>query len=309
MKTASSRWSSPRHAGGEVVLQLSREPPARYVAGGKPDGLRLGRHMKARPPAPFPTGTGAGNRVRIGLAIEAPDATAFFDSASVLVIGEDEPLPAQFSSRRDRAAFAPAHLARLSRSRGSRQRPAQDDLQYHGARHGGSRRPRRTRDRSRWHADEPRRPQLLRPASLHFADAIEVHLAREFRAPLYPATVPVNRRRPRDHDFGPQQRPRDPQLPSGDQSRRPRLLARKDGRNSRSLGGKRPDLPRLRPGRRARYPQGAATLSGSSRRHRAGAVRSDPAEQRRKHTPQASSQCWKAPATGRPSLPDAGWNW
>jgi hypothetical protein len=42
------------------------------------------------------------------------------------------------------------------------------------------------------------RPQLLRPASLHFADQIEIRLEKNSALPLFPATVPVNQRAGRD---------------------------------------------------------------------------------------------------------------
>ncbi len=42
------------------------------------------------------------------------------------------------------------------------------------------------------------RPQLLRPATLRFPDAIDVHLAAASALPLFPATMPVNQRAGRD---------------------------------------------------------------------------------------------------------------
>jgi hypothetical protein len=42
------------------------------------------------------------------------------------------------------------------------------------------------------------RPQLLRPATLRFPDAIDVHLTAASELPLFPATVPVNQRTGRD---------------------------------------------------------------------------------------------------------------
>ncbi len=82
---------------GEVVLQLSREPSGPLVAGGKPTGFEWDEHTQ-RARLKIPPGSGPGNHVRIGIAIEPPDATAFFDSARVLMIGETNRLTAQFSS-------------------------------------------------------------------------------------------------------------------------------------------------------------------------------------------------------------------
>jgi len=58
------------------------------------------------------TGGTVPDAIRIGIAIEAPDATAFFDSARVLLIGETNTLTAQFSSeaiaQRSRLRIEPA---------------------------------------------------------------------------------------------------------------------------------------------------------------------------------------------------------
>src|SRR5580704_15296524 len=96
---------------GEVILQLSREPSGPLVAGGKPSPFEWDEHtLRAR--LKIPAGKGPGNHVRIGLAIEPPDATAFFDSARVLLIGETNHLIAQFSAdaiaQRSRLRIAPA---------------------------------------------------------------------------------------------------------------------------------------------------------------------------------------------------------
>src|ERR1700722_12997605 len=67
---------------GEVVLQLSREPSGPLVAGGRPTEFVWDEHTQ-RSHLRVPAGTGPGKRMRIGIAIEPPDATAFFDSARV----------------------------------------------------------------------------------------------------------------------------------------------------------------------------------------------------------------------------------
>jgi hypothetical protein len=132
------------------------------------------------------------------LAIEPPDATAFFDSARVLLIGETNRLPAEFSSeaieQRSRLRMVPAFPAE--------QEPAKDPLMLtyvikvpSTAVHGD-------------HADlaieadgmqmSHARPQLLTPVGVHFPDAIDVHLAAGSALPLFPATVSVNQRTGRD---------------------------------------------------------------------------------------------------------------
>jgi hypothetical protein len=184
-------------AAGEVVLQLSREPSGPLVAGGKPSPFEWDEHSQ-RARLKIPAGKGAGNHVRIGLAIEPPDATAFFDSARVLMIGETNALTAQFSSE----AIAQRSRLRTAPALQLEQEPAKEPLELTylikvpgTAVHGD-------------HADlaieadgmqmSHSRPQLLLPVRLRFPDAVEVHLAANSALPLFPATVSVNQRTGRD---------------------------------------------------------------------------------------------------------------
>ncbi len=182
---------------GEVLLQLSREPSGPLVAGGRPTAFDWDEHaLRAR--LKIPQGKGPGSRVRIGLAIEPPDETGFFDNARVLLIGETNRLTAQFSSeaiaKRSRLRLAPAFPAE--------QQPGTEPLALTydikvpaNAIHGD-------------HADlaieadgiqmSHASPQLLRPVMLQFPDAMEVRLAANSAMPLFPATVPVNQRAGRD---------------------------------------------------------------------------------------------------------------
>ena len=182
---------------GEVVLLLSREPTGPLVAGGRPAPFEWDENTK-RAKLKIPAGKGPGNHVRIGIAIEAPDATAFFDRARVLMIGETNPLTAQFSSdsiaQRSRLRTAPALMLD--------QQPGREPLTrtylvkvpktfVHGD-----------------YADlaieadgmqmSHARPQLMLPVQLRFPDAIDVHLAANSALPLFPATIAVNQRTGRD---------------------------------------------------------------------------------------------------------------
>jgi hypothetical protein len=190
-------------AAGEVVLQLSSEPSGPLVAGGKPASFDWDGHtLRAR--VPIPKGAGPGGHTRIGLAIDAPDATAFFENADVLLIGETNNLPAEFSSqailRRSRLRTVPELVVTDD--------PVKEDASAEGPRqivyhikvpeteiHGD-------------HADllieadgaqmSHARPQVLHPATLRFADAITVRVAANSQLPLFPATLPVNQRAGRD---------------------------------------------------------------------------------------------------------------
>ena len=182
---------------GEVVLQLSREPSGPFIAGGKPTGFDWDEHAQ-RARLKIPAGSGPGKRVRIGIAIQAPDATAFFDSARVLMIGETNRLTAQFSSE----AIAQRSRLRLTPAFPVEQAPGKEPLALiydvkvpATAVHGD-------------HADlaieadgmqmSHTRPQLLQPVTLRFPDAIDVHLAANSALPLFPATVSLNQRAGRD---------------------------------------------------------------------------------------------------------------
>ncbi len=182
---------------GEVVLQLSREPSGPLVAGGRPTEFDWDEHTQ-RARLKIPAGTGPGKRMRIGIAIEPPDATAFFDSARVLMIGETNRLTAQFSSE----AIAERSRLRLAPEFPSSQQPGNEplalvyEIKVPGtAVHGDHADLAIEADGTRMsHA----RPELLLPVTLHFPDAIDVHLAANSSLPLFPATLSVNQRAGRD---------------------------------------------------------------------------------------------------------------
>ncbi|HWE49046.1 MAG TPA: hypothetical protein VG273_04630 [Bryobacteraceae bacterium] len=188
-------FSAP--AKGEAVLQLSQEPYGPFVAGGRPRSFDWDEHeLRAR--LEIPAGTGPAHRVRIGLAIEPPDATAFFDKAAVLLIGETNRLLAKFSSEaiagRSRLRMVPP----FRQSQEATKEPL--ELVYSvtvpdTALHGDHAELAIEADGIQMtHAS----PQLMRPASLRFADAIDVHLTPNSALPLFPATVPVNQRTGRE---------------------------------------------------------------------------------------------------------------
>ena len=182
---------------GEVVLQLSREPSGPFIAGGKPIDFDWDEHAQ-RARLKIPAGSGPGKRVRIGIAIQAPDATGFFDSAHVLMIGETNRLTAQFSSE----AIAQRSRVRVAPAFPIEQAPGKEPLGLiydvkvpTTAVHGD-------------HADlaieadgaqmSHVRAQLLQPVTLRFPDAIDVHPAANSALPLFPATVSLNQRAGRD---------------------------------------------------------------------------------------------------------------
>src|SRR5262249_48748641 len=69
-----------------VVIQLSRTPSGPLIAGGRPADFEWDeKNSVVR--LPVPAGKGALNRVRIGLAVEPPDTSAFFAGPSRRMIG------------------------------------------------------------------------------------------------------------------------------------------------------------------------------------------------------------------------------
>jgi hypothetical protein len=82
---------------GEVILQLARRPTGPYLAAGKPTEFDWDEtHMRAR--LRIPASQQPGNRVRIGIAIEAPDTSAFFNDLHRLVLGRKNTVSTTYSS-------------------------------------------------------------------------------------------------------------------------------------------------------------------------------------------------------------------
>lgn len=82
---------------GEAVLQLARRPCGPYVAGGHLgdfdfDEKTMRVHLK------IPQGKGPASRVRVALAIEAPEHSAFFEEAKRLIIGQANIISTSYSS-------------------------------------------------------------------------------------------------------------------------------------------------------------------------------------------------------------------
>jgi hypothetical protein len=82
---------------GEIILQLARKPVGPYLAGGKPTDFEWDdKALRAR--FPIPANRAAGNRVRIGIAMEEPETSAFFNEARRLIIGQKNVVSTAYSS-------------------------------------------------------------------------------------------------------------------------------------------------------------------------------------------------------------------
>ncbi len=82
---------------GAVVLQLERQPVGPFLASGKPTQFEWDeKTLRAR--LPIPAGTTPDRHVRIGIAIEEPETSAFFDDARRLIIGTKNIVSTTYSS-------------------------------------------------------------------------------------------------------------------------------------------------------------------------------------------------------------------
>jgi hypothetical protein len=81
----------------EVILQLARKPVGPFLAAGRPTGFDWdSQSLRAR--LKIPAGKSADKHVRIGIAIEAPETSAFFNEAKRLVIGRKNTVSTIYSS-------------------------------------------------------------------------------------------------------------------------------------------------------------------------------------------------------------------
>ena len=83
--------------GGEVILQLERRPVGPFLAAGKPSDFDWDdKSLRAR--LKVPANAAGDHRVRIGIAIEEPETSAFFNDVHRLVIGEKNVISTTYSS-------------------------------------------------------------------------------------------------------------------------------------------------------------------------------------------------------------------
>jgi hypothetical protein len=182
-------------SGGEVILQLTSEPSGPYLAGGKPEKFDWDNvSMRAR--LPIPAGQGVAFRTRIGLALQPPDASAFFTDSQPLVIGQANKVATLYSSsdiaQRSRLILPPNLKA-------TRTEPAPGDsplsINYRvdvgaDAVHGDH-------VQLALEADGIQmghvRLQLLRPASVRIRQAVALHYGADRELPSYPPLIPIDK--------------------------------------------------------------------------------------------------------------------
>jgi hypothetical protein len=179
-------------APGEVVVHLSQSPSGPLVAGGKPRTFDWDAGS-GRARLPIPAGRAPGFRVRIALALEPPDNSAFFEDRKVLIIGQPNIVPTSYSSEaiasRSRLR-APANLKFEAIPKG----PLSIDYSVTvppDALHGD-------------HVDLSleadgvqmghTRLQLLRAASIRIREEVKRHFGTSAELAVFPSLVPMDQR-------------------------------------------------------------------------------------------------------------------
>ena len=178
---------------GEVVLQLERKPVGPYLAAGTPRDFDWDASaFRAR--LPIPASKAPDHRVRIGLAIEEPETSGFFNEARRLIVGRNNTLHTSYSS---------PEVAARSRLRlpggftaAAKSTPSDDEIDYEvavpsEALHG---------DFATLTLEADGMPlgrarlQLFRPVSVRVMEAMEQHFGQQTELAPEPATVALDAR-------------------------------------------------------------------------------------------------------------------
>ncbi len=173
----------------EVILQLSRKPVGPFLAAGRPmafdwDSQSLRARLK------IPAGKPPDSHVRIGIAIEAPETSAFFNDAKRLVIGRKNTLSTVYSSE-DVAKRSRLRLPEGFAASPTVKSPNEIDYEVNvpaDALHGDY-------ANLALEADGVRlgraRPQLFRPVSIRLMQAMQLHFGPSTELTPEPPTVPM----------------------------------------------------------------------------------------------------------------------
>ena len=159
---------------GEAILQLERKPVGPYLERGKPTDFEWDdKALRAR--LPISANPNGDHRVRIGIAIEEPETSAFFNDAHRLIVGRKNVVSTSYSS----SALAARSRLRLpgGYTAASKERPEGGGIEYEiavpsDAVHG---------DFANLAVEADgmllgrARLQLLRAATIGIAEAIKVH--------------------------------------------------------------------------------------------------------------------------------------
>jgi hypothetical protein len=177
-------------APGVVVLQLARRPSGPYLAGGHLAEFDFDEHsLRAR--LPIPQGKGPASQIRVALAIEAPEHSAFFEDAKRLIIGRANTVSTSYSSP-DLADRSRLRLPEGFAAAPTRKSPLEIDYAVDvpaDALHG---------DWANLAIEADGVPlgrahlQLFRPASVHLAEAIRLHFGAAADLAVEPPIIPID---------------------------------------------------------------------------------------------------------------------
>jgi hypothetical protein len=174
---------------GEAILQLEREPVGPFLASGKPTRFDWDdKAMRAR--LTIPANPAPGNRVRIGIAIEEPETSAFFNEAKRLIIGAKNLISTAYSSA-EVAARSRLRLPEGFAAAAKTKSPNEIDYEVTvpaGAPQG---------DYANFAIEADGLPlgrarlQLFRPVSIRVTQAVQIHFGQHTELAPDPPTVPV----------------------------------------------------------------------------------------------------------------------
>ena len=186
--TLAMEFAAP--AAAEAVLQLARRPSGPYLAGGHLADFDFDeKTMRAR--LKIPQGKGRANQVRVALAIEAPEHSAFFEEAKRLIIGRTNTISTSYSSA-DLAGRSRLRLPEGFTSTPASKSPLEIDYAVDvpaDALHG---------DWADLAIEGDGVPlgrahlQLFRPASVHLAEGIRLHFGAAAELAVEPAIIPID---------------------------------------------------------------------------------------------------------------------
>jgi Glycosyl hydrolases family 35 len=173
----------------EVVMQLARRPVGPYLAAGKPMEFDWDdKALRAR--LTIPANPAAGNRVRVGIGIEEPETSAFFNEARRLIVGQKNVVSTSYSSPevagRSRLRLPEGYTATAKTK-------SPDEIDYEvlvppDALHG---------DYAPLSLEADGMPlgrahlQLFRPVSIRLMEAMQIHWGSETELTPEPATAPI----------------------------------------------------------------------------------------------------------------------
>jgi len=190
--TLAMEFAAPAPA--EIVLQLARRPSGPYLAGGHLaefdfDDKTLRTRLK------IPQGKGPASQIRVALAIEAPEQSAFFEDVKRLIIGQVNTISTSYSSE-DLAGRSRLRLPDGFAATADKKPASEGDYRIDyavnvpaDALHG---------DWANLAIEADGVPlgrahlQLFRPASVHLADAIRLHFGAAADLVVEPAIIPID---------------------------------------------------------------------------------------------------------------------